>query len=115
MTNRTVDEQAVTALCTLQFAAGGLFDPRPVDGYAVHLVRSTGSGTPGPTLCGIDRFAQDTPGWSVGGGVTGPGITHTPCPRCAQVARDQFPGRNVCGYVGAPQMAALIGAKAVSA
>lgn len=74
----------VTGLRTLQFHNGGLFDPSPVDGYAVHLVLSTARGTPGPTLCGIDRFAEDCPGWSVGGGVSRPGITHTACPGCAE-------------------------------
>lgn len=47
-----------------RFASGGLIGARPI-GNTTHLVRATGTGTPGPTLCGIDRFAKDTPGWSI--------------------------------------------------
>lgn len=100
----------VAALCTLQFSWGGLFDSQPADDYAVHLVRKRAGGTtPGPTLCGLDRFADDGPGWSVGGGIHGPGITHPPCPGCATAARDQFPGLPVTGSVGAREMAAELG------
>lgn len=100
----------ITALRTLQFSWGGLFDGRPADDYAVHLVRQKrGGGTPGPALCGIDRFAGDAPGWSVGGGLTGPGIIHKPCPGCAGAAREQFPGLPVAGSVGAREMAAELG------
>jgi hypothetical protein len=43
---------------------GGLFDGRPADDVT-HLVRQLPSGgTPGPTFCGIDRFAKDGPGGS---------------------------------------------------
>lgn len=99
----------ITALCTLQFAPGGMVGGRPVGGYQVHLVRQTSRGTPGPTLCGIDRFADPTPGWSVGGGISGPDITHTPCPGCAAAAREQFPGLPVVGIVGVREMAAELG------
>jgi len=75
----TVTDATVVELVTLQFAWGGLFDSRPADSL-IHLVRGTDHGTPGPTLCGIDRFAEDAPGWSVGGGVYDPGIDVTPCP-----------------------------------
>jgi hypothetical protein len=101
---------AVTGLVTLQFSWGGLFDSRPADGYAVHLVRCTDRGTPGPTLCGIDRFHSGTPGWSVGGGLSGPDIVHTPCPGCTEAAREQFPGLAVTG-LGAREVAALLGAE----
>lgn len=101
----------VTGLCTLQFSWGGLFDGQPADGYAVHLIRETRRGTPGPTLCGIDRFAPDAPGWSRGGGISGPGITHKPCPGCAAAAREQFPGLPVTDGIGAREMAAEIGAE----
>jgi hypothetical protein len=94
----------VTGLITLQFAWGGLIGAKPADGL-IHLLRSTGRGTPGPTLCDIDRFADDSPGWSVGGGVTGPGITLTPCPGCASAARENFPGLPVSGSVGGREMA----------
>ena len=105
-------DDVIASLVTLQFSWGGLFDGRPADdGYAVHLVkkRAGGGGTPGPTLCGIDRFADDGPGWSVGGGISGPGITHAPCPGCATAAREQFPGLPVTGTVGAGEMAAELG------
>ncbi|HEX9355649.1 MAG TPA: hypothetical protein VF933_17755 [Streptosporangiaceae bacterium] len=47
------EDRTAVALTTLQFANGGLFDPRPVPGdvtpYAVHLVRvGANGGTPGP-------------------------------------------------------------------
>lgn len=87
-----MSDDEVTHLSTLQFGWGGLFDSRPADGYQAHLVRGTRRGTPGPTLCGIDRFAPDAPGWSVGGGISGPNITHQPCAACVAAARAQFPG-----------------------
>jgi hypothetical protein len=106
---RCLEDKTVIALCTLQFSWGGLFDGRPADGYQVHLVRSTPNGTPGPSLCGIDRFAKDAPGWSVGGGVSGPSAEHKPCPGCADVAREQFPGLPVAGSVGGKEMAEFLG------
>lgn len=83
-------------LSTLQFSWGGLFDSQPADGKA-HLVRGTTTGTPGPTLCGIDRFNKDGPGWSVGGGVSGPSISHTPCDGCVAEARETYPGLPIAG------------------
>lgn len=101
-------ELSAVGLVTLQTSWGGLFDPRPTaDNYAVHLVRATDRGTPGPTLCGIDRFADDAPGWSVGGGVSGPGIKHTPCQGCADVARRDFRDLPIRG-LGSPQIVACI-------
>jgi hypothetical protein len=52
----------VIGLVTLQFLSGGLFDGKPVDDYAVHLITATTKGTPGPTLCGLDRFHKDSTG-----------------------------------------------------
>lgn len=101
-------DPTVRALNTLQFAHGGLFDAAPVD-YLIHLVRATNRGTPGPTLCDIDRFAKDCPGWSVGGGVTGGSIVLKPCDGCAEEARKQFTGLPVSGCVGGAQMAAHLG------
>jgi hypothetical protein len=110
----TTDDPTVRALSTLQFSTGGLFDGRPVDGYKVHLIRSTNRGTPGPTLCGIDRFAKDSAGWSVGGGLTGGSIKHEACDGCVRAARAEFPGLPVVGSVGAFEMrAALAYAEAV--
>jgi hypothetical protein len=93
---RLTDYGEVTELHTLQFHWGGLFDSKPADGLA-HLVRVTKRGTPGPTLCGIDRFGKNGPGWSVGGGVSGPGITHTPCEGCVTYARQHFPALPIAG------------------
>jgi hypothetical protein len=100
--------ETITYLETLQFVNGGLFDGRPTD-YLVHLVRGTSRGTPGPTLCGIDRFAPDVPGWSVGGGICGPGMEHAPCGGCADVARRDFAGLPVVGMrpLSEPMAAAL--------
>lgn len=100
-----IPDQTVGGLATLQFG------PRSVDDYLVHLVRSRkrehGGGTPGSTLCGIDRSTQCGPGWSVGGGVSGPDIPHTPCPGCIQAARQHFPGVPVWG-MGSQQAAAAL-------
>lgn len=74
-------DEPVTGFSTLQFSWGGLFDGKPVGD--IHLVRRVGNGTPGPTLCGIDRFAPDAPGWSVGGGFSG---DYKPCADCADAA-----------------------------
>ena len=104
------DPAGVMALETLQFAIGGLFDSRPVPGddFAVHLVRSTRRGTPGPTLCGIDRFHKESPGWSVGGGVSGPDIRHIPCTDCTLVAVTQFPDLPISGLGKAEITAAVV-------
>ncbi|WAB09167.1 hypothetical protein SEA_EESA_57 [Arthrobacter phage Eesa] len=86
----------IVALATLQFSRGGLFDSRPLP--EIHLVRmAAGAGTPGPTLCGIDRFAKDAPGWSVGGGVSGAGIEAVPCPGCEKVAFEKYAAAPVWG------------------
>jgi hypothetical protein len=73
---------ATTHLITLQFHRGGQFG-EPLDRH-VHLVRAAAASTPGPTLCGVDRFDLATPGWSVGGGFS---TVDEPCPTCAEVAR----------------------------
>ncbi len=103
------DRHPVVGLVTLQFIDGGLFDGKPVDDYTVHLITATGRGTPGPTLCGIDRFQEGSAGWSAGGGISGTGITHKPCPGCADEARDGFSGLEVTG-LGAQEMAGVLGA-----
>lgn len=109
-------DPAIRALATLQFSTGGLFDSKPVDDYAVHLVRSTNRGTPGATLCGIDRFAKEGPGWSVGGGISGGSIVHPACEGCVAAARAEFPGLPIVGSVGAVEMrVALAYAEAVGA
>lgn len=88
----------VVALATLQLSWGGLFDSRSHDDI-MHLVRMTPtSGTPGATLCGIDRFAKGGPGFSVGGGVSRPGgEPWPPCTGCVGVADRDYPGLPVWG------------------
>ena len=109
MTTEAPEMRPIAGLVTLQFISGGLFDGEPVDDYTVHLITATDRGTPGPTLCGIDRFREDSAGWSVGGGISGPGIAHKPCRACADKARDGFPGLEVTG-LGAQEMAGVLGA-----
>lgn len=98
----------VRALSTLQFHVGALMAERPVDDYAGHLVRVSATGTPGPTLCGRERFGPDAPGWSVGGGVSGPNITHPPCPGCVQVAAWRYGTAEIQRGIGRDQLAAAI-------
>jgi hypothetical protein len=89
------DTRPITSLATLQFAWGGLLDSEPTD-FLVHLLRRDDrGGTPGPTLCDIDRFDPVGPGWSVGGGVSGPGIELSACERCVAVAHRDYPGLTV--------------------
>lgn len=98
----------VVYLATCQFAWGGMFDGKAVDDL-LHLVRGTLQGTPGDTLCGIDRFAADTPGWSIGGGITEHGQTFTPCPGCVTTARDLYPGVPAAGLIQNCDFAAALG------
>lgn len=80
----------VVALASLQFTSGGLFDGKSAD-KRIHLVRKTDNeGTPGGTLCGIDRFVKGGPGWSVGGGISGPGVEVMACPGCEAVAERDY-------------------------
>jgi hypothetical protein len=92
-------DSTVTSLVTLQLG-GGLHDALTPGGRRridVHLVRSVaGRGTPGPTLCGVDRFAPGV-GWSLGGGVDGPSITMQPCAGCLTTAHTDFHGLAVHG------------------
>lgn len=76
---------------TIQFHDGGLFDAEVstiAPFSATHLAPTIATGT-GAILCGIDRHAKTMadgtriPGWSVGGGVSGPGIKVIRCEACA--------------------------------
>lgn len=58
----------------------------------VHLVAPANGGGFGPCLCGFDRFAADV-GFSIGGGVTGPGYQHHPCMECLALVD----GREIVG------------------
>lgn len=101
--------EPIAGLFTLQFANGGLFDSRPVDGYKVHLLAVPKSGgTAAPSLCGIDRFNQEGPGWSIRGGCSDPKHPPTPCEGCATEAAAKYPGLPVAG-LGMEVMAARLG------
>ena len=93
----------VVGLVTLQFHTGGLFDGEPVDDTA-HLVRAAKHGTPGPTLCGIDRFAKDSPGWSVGGGIRRHGHWPMPCIPCDEVRERDYPDLPITGMFAVSYM-----------
>lgn len=89
-------------LKTLQFAWGGLFDSEPVG--PIHLIAQGGEVKPEhvdlhtwPTLCGLPRRGDGVPGWSVGGGVSGPGIPVSACLACARAAREHYPDAPVWG------------------
>jgi hypothetical protein len=92
----------VVYLATLQFSVGGLFDGEPLSNR-VHLIRGTHRGTPGPTLCGIERMQRDEngkligPGFSVGGGIIDSRVTYECCRDCAETARRDFSGVPVAG------------------
>jgi hypothetical protein len=104
--------RAIFALNTVQFTRGGVINGTPV-GDTMHLVRKSLNGfdgSPGPLLCGIHFRAKGVPACCVGGGYVGPSWTTTPCTGCASAARADFTGLPVFGDVGAPEMAALIGA-----
>lgn len=107
----TVPDEEVTGVATLQFTLGGLFDGRPF-GDRIHLVRMIRSGTPGPTLCGLDRFAPDAPGWSVGGGVRGPDDAPHACPNCVFVWTSRWPDVKPWGSTFADVFAAHNGSSA---
>jgi hypothetical protein len=96
-----MDEEipAVVGLATLQWAFRDCFNTG-TEG-CICLVRETGRGTPGPTLCGRDRFAKDAPGWSVRGGLTGPASQSEPCDGCWTVAARDFAGLPVHGIFAA--------------
>jgi hypothetical protein len=82
--------QDVTGLVTMQTGLG-------YGEYALHLVRSTATGTPGPALCGLDRFGPDAPGWDLRGGTTGPDVTQRPCISCLTGATLRYPAMRVTG------------------
>lgn len=60
----------------------------------LHLAGPAPLGGTGPCICGFDRHARDENGrsivgFSVGGGVTGPGVQHLVCADCASLAGDR--------------------------
>lgn len=99
LTETSLDE-GIRALVTCEMGIGKSFYGllNPAVSYEAHLVRvREGGGTPGPTLCGIEHFGKDAPGWSLSGGTTGPDVTHFCCPGCARVAFTKFPGLPIRG------------------
>lgn len=101
-------DREVVYLETLQFSWGGLFDSRLADGGLIHLVEHYYSGA-GPALCGIDRHAKDSPGWSLGGGLSGPNIPQIPCEGCVAVAKEKFADLPIGGGCGSKVIAEAIG------
>ena len=70
------------------FSSGGLLDSKPVDGLSHLIAHRPGGGTPGPTLCGIDRFAKG----GAGGGFHPTssnifGVEAPVCPTCVDALR----------------------------
>lgn len=89
-------ENESTSLLTLQWGWGGLADFEPVKGvYNICLI--TGTWTGPYTLCGREPYAKDAPGWSKGGGVSGPDVNLAPCRNCAQAAAIIYPELPICG------------------
>lgn len=89
----------ITGLVTCQF--GG--HKRGVYSW-IHAVRKRAGirgvrlpGTPGPTLCGIERFNREAPGWSLSGGVIDNNVDYHGCYQCGKVALNEFPGRAIHG------------------
>lgn len=98
----------VSGLETLQFQGERKRAGSPFSLLTIHAVRSRAArpglagGTPGPTLCEIDRFARDLPqmpSWSVGGGVMGGDLDamFRGCYLCVQRAASEFPGVPISG------------------
>lgn len=66
-----------------------------------HLVSLDEYGSNGgrPTVCGLSRFDRysadgrripgtaDLPGWSMGGGISGPGVVQIQCPGCYKTSK----------------------------
>lgn len=83
--------QASTGYVTLQFAWGGVFTTRLPEDEPWSLMHLVPEPSRGPILCGINRHAsmtsdgRPTPGWSLGGGLSGPGIAVRVCEPCSTV------------------------------
>ena len=81
---------ATETLVTIEISGAGeaysLFESGP--NLSLHLAAPTVHGT-GPCICGFDRFGRDEYGqrfgFSVSGGITGPGVKHNVCPECARL------------------------------
>lgn len=72
-----------TIECSQPGARYTLFESGPR--LIVHLAGPGETGGTGPCICGFDRHAAKV-GFSVGGGVTGPGVKHDVCAVCARMS-----------------------------
>lgn len=81
----------VVRIGTVQMAVGGLFDGKPIENL-IHLdgCDSIPKDT-SHTLCGIDMFDPKGPGFSRGGGVSGPMYRFEPCPACRTIVHERHP------------------------
>lgn len=76
--------------------------------YDIHLVPMTPNGSAAPMLCGMPRFGKDAPGWSLRGGVYGPGVVQRPCADCCATAVAEYLGLPVGDGVGAAEVRAAV-------
>jgi hypothetical protein len=91
----------IVGLQTCQMTPGGLeARARRKAEQMIHLVRVRGrvpgnsGGTPGPTLCDLDRFGPGV-SFSMGGGATWEGMNLRACYMCVRVAQREFPNAPV--------------------
>lgn len=82
-------ETLTTVECSMPRATYTLFESGPR--LKLHLAGRGKQGGTGPCICGFDRHARDEDGrsivgFSVGGGVTGPGVQHLVCTDCSSLA-----------------------------
>lgn len=104
MTNTTAN--LITIECSAPNEAYTLLDAGP--NLTIHLAGPSETGGTGPILCGFNRFQRDEDGhyaigFSVGGGITGPGIEHDVCTGCVDLAD----GRQIKGTNAAKVAAAI--------
>lgn len=87
MTDELPHEQLITT-AYWSFGNGGLLDGRPIEAVSHLIAYRPGLGTPGPTLCGIDRFAKNGPGGGWHTTARNPYGQQTPvCPVCVDELR----------------------------
>lgn len=88
---QTVEHTSLTTTAYWTFASGGLVDGKPVDGRSHLIARQANGGTPGPTLCGIDRFAKGGPGGGRHPTSRNPfGVQAPVCPTCVDELRSRI-------------------------
>lgn len=87
----TAEDHTLITTSYWTFASGGLVDAKPVDGLSHLVAQRPNGGTPGPTLCGIDRFAKG----GAGGGRhptrrNNFGVEAPVCPVCVDALRGRI-------------------------